>query len=403
MPITPQENKQLLSLLSSSFQSRLDDAHPPVRPKGSAPQIVDNSSARATIDHLESLLQHPLLLQAQMHQTKSQPAAARAATMMDQAMLCGKADLEMLNKCMQVYNRMLQDGNTAIKDEFRLGRKISAWFTSTDVATKQRFLSSPSTLRNAVPILYADGLEEVVWQWLEMLYSCEIGVSNPQQQKVSQNTTKPVQWVLQECHLTFLMIKEALRRRRLSVAVLQLIQACAYMQETGRMCTEARSSQPWQAAARAVTIAILQRRHQHGLSTQLFDRFLENRLSWSAPDTLMFELLSVYHPIRPSAKKLIIALGQTSSQAQAHFGQIKVMSWPAQKIMLNALLDGAQLLLEHDSSSVRQAQLILDLVEKHFPTLAGVVGRTETSQQRTQSAEQTINPEEFLAAPIGVT
>jgi hypothetical protein len=404
MPTTPRENKQLLSLLNSSFQRQLDDAHPPVQPTVSTPQLTvsasesatDNVSARATMDHLQSLLHHPLLAQSTAYQTEIKSGAARAATMMDQAMRRGRAGLEMVAQCMQVYLKILQNGNTAIKEEYRLGGRISAWFTSSDSATKERFLSSPGLLRNAVPILYADGLEEVVWEWLGMLYSRKAGVDN------SHNATEPVQWVLHQSHLTFLMIKEALRRSRLDSAVLQFIQACGYMRQTGQMPSEIRSSEPWQAATKAITIALLRRRHQHGLSAHLFDSLLERRSSWSDQNTLTFELISLYHPNRPSAKELASVMGQDRGRIQAQFDQIKVMSEPAQKIVLNALLDGAQLLLKQDPSSVQHTRLILDLVEQQFPNTTERESNGAT-QKRIQSARQTLTPHTFMPAPIAIT
>lgn len=351
------------------------------------------------MDHLHSLLHHPLLAQNTGHQTMAQPAAAQAAMMMDQAMLRGEADVEMVDRCMQLYIRTLQDGN--IKDELRLGRKIAAWFISSKAAVKDRFLSSPGCLRNAVPILYAEGLEEVVWGWLSMLYSRKPDVSNSGLENRPQISTKPVQWVLQESHLTFLMIKEALRRSRLDAAVLQLVHACAYMSSTGRMSSVVRSSQPWQASVRAVTLALLRRRHRHGLSAHLFDRFLEHRSYWSDPDTFTFQLISLYHPTQPSAQELAVAMGQADGRVQVCFDQIKVTTDAAQKVVVNALLDGAHLLLEQHATSVRQAQLILDLVQQHFPNLADV-NSNEATQKRIQSVRQTLTPQDFVPAPIGV-
>ncbi len=407
MPTTPQENKQLLSLLSSSFQRRLDDAHPPVQPKENVPQAtvyvsgpaVDNSSARATMDHLQSLLHHPLLAQNTAHHPRAQTEAAQAAVMMDQAMLRGQADLDLVDRCMQVYLRTLQ--STDVKDEFRLGRRITAWYTSSSPATKERFLSSPGAIRNAVPILYADGLEEAVWEWLEVLYSRKVDVADSQRETEVSTASKTSQWVLQETHLTFLMIKETLRRSRLDAAVQQLVQACAYMSNTGRMSSFVRSSQPWQAATKSITLALLRRRHQHGLSAALFDQFLNSRSSWSDSDSLISRLIPLYHPTQPSAQELAMTVERASDSIQGHFDHMKAMSESAQKVVLNALLDGAQLLSLQDSSSVRQAQLILELVEKHFPNLAGVKHKQAT-QKRIQSIQQTSLPQRFVDHPIGV-
>ena len=401
---TPQENKQLLSLLSSSFRRTLDDVHPPIstsetRISGPA---VDNASARAAMDHLQSVLHHPLLAQNPLDPTKAQSAATEAATMMDQAMIDGRANLEVVERCMRVYNQIPHNDNAAIKEEHRLGRKISAWFTSSGAATKKDFLCSAAILRQAVPIMYSDGLEATVWEWLEMLYSRKVVVEDSQQQPQPRSHTQPLQRFVQESHLTFLMIKEALRRSRLDAAVVQFVQTCTYMQSTGRMSSQARSSPPWQATIKAVTMALLRRRHQHDLPAHLFDCFLEHNSSWSDPTTLTFELISVYHPTKPSAKELALAVGQRDDRVQAHFDKMKGMSQPAQKIMLNALLDAAQLLLRQDSTTAREARLILDLVEKHFPTLAGHQGNAAT-QKRLQSVRDSIPPSEFVPALVGVT
>jgi hypothetical protein len=351
--------------------------------------------------HLQSLLQHPLLAQNATHQTESRSAAVDAVRMMDHAMLRGEANLEMVERCMQIYIKGLQPGHAVIKDEFRLGRKISAWFMSSPPATKERFLSSPHILSNAVPILYADGQEEAVWEWLGMLYSRKPGDGSPEPPNAAKNTM-PLQLVIHESHLTFLMIKEALRRRRLDAAVLQFVQACAYMQSTGRMSVEARSSQPWQAAIKAVTIALLRRRHQHGLPAQLFEDFLLQRSFWSGPDSLSFELISLYHPTHPSAKELSATVSQLKNPLQLYFDQMKVMSGPGQMIALGALLDGVQLLLKQESGSVRPARLILDFVEAQFPNLTDSKSN-EATQKLIRSVRQTVTVQQLMPAPIGVT
>lgn len=375
-------------------------AHPRIQPvepitRSTVPcsdPAIDNRPARATIDHLQSLLQHPLLAQNTIVRIEGQSGAAQAANMMDQAMLRGKIGLETVDRCMQIYMKTLQNRQTPIKDEFRLGRRIAAWFTSSKASVKDEFLNSSRLLRNAVPILYADRLEETVWEWLGTLYSRKVDGND------LPSTIKPVQWVLQETYLTFFMIKEALRRSRLDAAVLQFSQACDYMQKTGRMSPEARSSQPWQAVTKAVTIALLRRRDQHGLSAQLFNGFLEHRSSWSGCVPFALGLISLYHPTQPSAKELASAISSEKDQVQAHFDQINTMSDKAQKVLINALLDGAHLLLEQNSSSVREARLILHLIEKQPPMLPNT-GHNEPTQKHIRETA----PQPFMPAAMGLT
>ena len=408
MQTTPQENKQLLSLLSSSFQRRLDDIHPPIKaaepPHPSTAPVsgpaMDNKTVRAATHHLQSLLHHPLLARSTGHQVEARFAAPQAATMMEQAMFGGEADIDMVRRCMQIHIKSLQHSN--ISHESRLGRIIFAWFTSSNAETKDKFLGSPECLRSAVPILYADGLEEVIWEWLAMLYSRKVDSGNAHPAEQHQVTARLGRWVLQETHLVFLMIKEALRRSRLDAAVLQLVNTCVYVSSTRRMSSSIRSSPPWQATTRAVTMALLRRRHRHGLSANLFDRFLEQRSSWSNADTFTSQLISLYHPTQASAQELALAVSQPHDRVQACFDHIKAMSEPAQKVMLNALLDGAHLLLVgQDSTSVRQAQLILDLVQKHFSNLADMKGDKAT-QTRIRFVRQFLTPQHFVPTPVGV-
>jgi hypothetical protein len=410
MPTTANENSQLLSLLNSSFQRRLDDAHPPIRPADSLQKRsmpisgprVENVSARATMDHLQSLLQHPLLAEVAREGKESSSEAAKAALTMDHAMRRGKVSLELVEKCMQTYVKTLKGGNAIVENGHRLGSKISAWFTSCDPIVREDFLCSTQALRNAVPIMYADGLDEIVWEWLEMLYARDFATGSPEKQVNSRTDIDSMRWILHECHLTFLMIKEALRRSKLDAAVLQFTQACEYMQSTGRMSETTRSLQPWQSTVKAITMAILRRRGQHTLSADLFDRLMNHRSSWSASNTLQFALLSIYHPTQPSGQELINSMAQPDQHFEIHLDHIKNMSDQGQKIVVNALLDGAQLLLEQGSSSLRLARRVVDLVEKHFPSLANPEGDRAT-ERRIQSVRQHITSHQPIPASLAPT
>jgi hypothetical protein len=411
MPTTTKENRQLLSLLGSSFQRQLDEAHPPIQStepphRQSMPisgPAVDNTSARATKNHLQSLLQHPVLCRKEVNYRKPIFAAANAATMIDQAMLGGEVNLDALRKCMRSYIQTSPRQGPVIMDKSHLGRKVSAWFTSSSAATKKKFLSSPGILASAVPILYADGLEEDVWEWLRMLYAGSLDTSNIQQYSDRQLHAKHLQRILQEIHLTFLMIREALRRRRLDAAILHFIHACGYMQRTGRMSPQVRSSQPWLATTKTVTMALLGRRYQHRLSAHTYDCFLQHHSLWSSSSAFAFELVCLYHPLRPSAKELVAAVSQANDQVEALFDQVKAMDDRTQKVVLKSLLDGAQFLLEQNPSSASQAKLILHLAEQQFPQFADA-DRNEAPQRRIGSVRHTITPYRSMpTAAIGIT
>lgn len=386
---TPQQNKELLFLLSSSFRKRLDDAHPPILPTG--PRVsgpaVGNASARATIEHLQSVLHHPLLTPSPFQPTEPQSAAVAAVVMMDRVLIDGKPNFNVVRQCLHMYSQTTKKGDADPKHEHRMSSKISTWYTTSSTDTKRRILSSPTILQHAVPILYTEGLEEVVWEWLKTLYSW---------------TGKPLHWWVPVSSLTFLMIKEALRRSRLNAAVVQINQTCAYVQRTGRISSDARLVQTWKAAVKTVILAILRKGHHHGLSSHLFDEFLEHRQSWSDSDMLTLGLISLYHPTRPSAKALVIAVEQESDQVKAHLGEMNSMPELARKTMLNALLDGARLLLDQDTSSREQGLLILNLVQNQYPTMAGEKVRIVT-ERAIKPARDRIGPSVSMPFLAGIT
>lgn len=317
-------------------------------------------------------------------------------------MLHGEGDVGLVYRSMKVYERTLQHGGTkAQEDRYGIGEKIVAWFTSSTAATKEKFLSSRHILNVTVPVMYAEGQEGAVWEWLAMLYSRNFGSGISYPGNDPDVSSRHPEWVIQEIDLIRFMIKEDLRRGRLDTAVLQFIKASDYMQRTGRMSSETQSSRNWQATINAMTFAILQRRHRHGLPDHLFDNLVEHRSLWSSSSTFASELVLLYHPTRPSAKELVNAINQAHDQVQVRFSRIETMREHGKKIILNSLLDGAQLLLEQKSNFVKEAQLILDLIEEQFPDMAAREGN-EVTEKRIQSVRQIICPQEVMPTPIGI-
>src|SRR2546423_2758972 len=110
---TPRESQQLLSVLDSAFKRQLDDAHPPVNPVKSlgigqarANDIVfANPSVNAANDHLLSILHHPLLETKGGQNTDTKSSAARAVTLLDNAIMEGRVTLVLLEQCISIYNQ----------------------------------------------------------------------------------------------------------------------------------------------------------------------------------------------------------------------------------------------------------------------------------------------------------
>jgi hypothetical protein len=316
---------------------------------------------------------------------------------MDEAMARGNATLGLVIHCLRIYAGIfydLRNGRISVKGEFRLGGRIATWFTASPKSIQRQFLCSLATLKVAVPVMYADGQEEVVWQWLRTLYSGELNHSDDAQPHDLELNTKSLRSALQESNLTMLMILQAVRRKELDAAVAHFNQACAYMESTGRMFQEVRISDMWELATTSMACRILQLSHKHGIAEDKFDTFLEHRSLWSSHNSFAYELVSLYHPTQPSATPLLAAVSQPDVKLSDRIGYLKRSGPRLQTLMLHNLLDGTRSLVDQKPCSVKQARRVLDFVEHHFPRLSSQEGSIQAKKQEyDDSIEQTADPQ----------
>ena len=370
---TPRESQQLLSVLNSAFKRQLDDVHPPVNPVKSPdigrPRTNDtvfaNPSVNAANDHLLSILHHPLLETKDGHNAGPTSAAARAVTLLDTAIVEGRVTASLLEQCISIYN---QNGRHSLRspEGHRLGYKIVAWFNMTDAVTREAFLTG-QLVNHVVPLLYSEGQEQVVWEWLRMLYAGDFGGRND---KTAYDPKSPA-WQESEARLVRLMVREAVRRRNLPGAIQEYAQAWNYMTESGRLPQETHHTYPKSsnsAMARTSTMIvqmIIHRRHDHGVPSLLYDLITRLDQHWSTPKYWQQVFLPVYHPARPTAESLLQSL-RSGDFLQHKLHAIRQRTkWGTPKLATTAMIDAAQLLL--DQGQPMKAQFVLDEAENHFP------------------------------------
>ena len=397
---TPRESQQLLSVLNSAFKRQLDDVHPPVNPvknrefdrSRSSDTVFANPSANAANDHLLSILHHPLLEPKNSESTGLASAAARAVKLLDTAIVEGNVTPALLELCLITYT---QNGKhmPRVSEGHRLGYKIVAWFNTTDAAIKESFLTG-RLMDKVVPLMYSEGQEQVVWDWLRMLYEGDFGGQNDK----SAYDPKSPTWQENEGNLVRLMVREALRRRNLPGAVQEYAQAWNYMTESGRLpqgIHHFRSSSPNSSMSRTSTMIvhmIIYRRHDHGLPSVLYDLITKLDHHWSRPKYWQQVFLPIYHPARASAELLLQSLRSGDFlQHKLPFIRQRAKSGTP-KLATIAMIDAAQLLL--DQEQPMKAQFVLDETENHFPEFVSE-RKLQDNKSRIQAARR-----EVAAKPV---
>lgn len=397
---TPRESQQLLSVLKSAFKRQLDDIHPPVHPVNSQDfersrtndRVFANPSVNAANDHLLSILHHPLLETKDGRTTGIASAATRAVTLLDKAIVEGRVTPALLEQCIIIYK---QTGRhlPSVSEGHRLGYKIVAWFNTTGAATREAFLTG-RLMDHVVPLMYSEGQEQVVWEWLRMLYEGDFGGLN---EESAYNPKSPA-WQEKEATLVRLMVREALRRRNLPGAIQEYAQAWNYMSQSGRLTQESHQSYPKSSnssmsrTSTMIVHMIVHKRHEHGVPPQLYDLVMRFDQHWSRPKYWQQLFLPIYHPTKPSGQNLLQSLlsGDFLQNKLQAVRQRAKAGTP--KLATIAMIDAAQLLLDQDQPT--KAQFILDETEKYFPEFVSG-SKLQDNESRIQAARR-----EVAAKPI---
>ena len=405
LPSSPRDSQKLVSVLQSAFKRQLDEDHPPVRnvnPLKSPASTsllanLPNPSADATDSHLVSILHHPLLTQS--HRTNQSPIAPadRVVAMFDKAMIDGM----MTPISIEVYVILYTDATrkpSSIPQRQRLAPRIASWFTSSEAQTRESFLTQPKLI-SIVPTMYYDGCEEVVWEWLRMMYEGDFGGNNP----LSAYNPASHTWQAYEGRLIYSMIQESIRRGDLTATVQEYFQACGYATTSGRVSSK-RPRPPFQLnlpltrVGMKIIAAILPRRHTHGIPAQLFDKLLETELYYPEAISTSFLFLGLYHPTSPTGNSLYEGLRSYHFQGQK-LRPIRLQGEKQNRQRAIAMLDGAQLLLEQGQPS--KAQFILDETEKHFPDIVSQ-SRIRDNRDRIQHARREIAVNSALSSDLAL-
>ncbi|KAL2433544.1 hypothetical protein ABEF95_005371 [Exophiala dermatitidis] len=404
-PRSARESKQLLNVLESAFQKHLDESHPSpkaVRAADAAPEVesIPDPAQRithSTHSHLDTILSHPLLRQKSTTFVPSHGLAAAAVSAFDEALVRKGLDFHLVQSCSIQYLQG-REKKEPVQNDGKLGPRLASWFTSLSNGDKKEFLVNGNSLASVVPVMYLDGMEAEVWEWLRTLYE------RPFDKWIFllSDTTAPgaLKYLRAEDTLVALMMRESMRKGLFHDAAQQYVQACEYRLKTGRTTpTEGSSlSDPFKRSWQQIARGILLRRKSHQIPVDLFDSVLKFGLSINS-SPFDQAILRIYHPTSPSAESLSVKVTEPAFQQRFLHWQ-KKLNKSVQKALLVSMLDAAQLSLEQNRPS--RARKFLDFVETSYPEMVSTKTEASTVERLRLARKETLNRRETRHIPIPV-
>ncbi|KIW65386.1 hypothetical protein PV04_07650 [Phialophora macrospora] len=388
-PQSPRESKQLLNVLESAFQRRLDEKHPSPTAghdaQHAAESIPDPAQrvTHSTHSHLDTILNHPLFKQQSLTFLQTRGLAATAVKTFDNALLKKALDSYLVQSCaIQYLQGREKRGSLPNKDE-GLAPRLARWFNAMTGPEKKDLLLNAKYMEPLVSVMYIDGYEREVWQWLQVLYECSF--NNFTSIPSGESAPDAMAYFRAEDRLVSLMIKETARRSRLQEAVQLYTQAYEYRLKS--ILSEGKSApEPLQHSWRQVAGAILlqNKLSRKRVATSLYDLLLRYGLTidYSPFDPA---ILQIYHPASPSASVLYQKLRSPSFVDEFSKWQ-KSPNKVVRKILLGSILDAAELSLGqgHD----REAREFLQFAERTYPDFLRPHEEEANTAERLQLARQ---------------
>lgn len=365
-PQSPRESKHLLNVLEAAFKKHLDETHPSPKEYHSPNSVPDPAqrAAHSTHTHLDTILSHPLLghpLPNQHHRQHVQTPrlATQAIQRYDRALASNTLDLHLVRECAVKY-LLDPEEKVHITNEAKLGPRLARYFNSmTGLQKKNVLLTEKESLEAMVSVMYADGLEAEVWQWLRILYERSFGLDD------DFHLHSSLYWKAEDL-LVSMMIKETVYRIGLADAAQHYLKAWEYRNARSEGLRPGQSPKPLPWSWRRIVIPLLWRRSNHGLPPDLYDSLLNHGLD-IAYCPVPISILRLYHPTCPSTVPLSQSLlGDLNFRNDFIRWQTKPnFKWMRRHFFI-AILDAAQLALDHN---VHHARAFLDFVESAYADL----------------------------------
>jgi hypothetical protein len=387
LPLTPRESTQLLNLLTTSFRHQLDREHGAVLSAAGA-----NSKASANISslkpapgkhrrhsqskpdvtiptdrHLHSILTNPLFKDVKKESGTSSQQLRDPMEIFDEACAKGFMKVEYAAACLKAKKRkIVRSSALSVRDAMRssgAGSKTLKWMFSSGVTNDNSFLVDEAFSEILVDFLVAEGLQPVIWTWLETLFS-----------RISSGSTElatasPVKDATRLLH--HLVRAETSGSVSLDVAFRSLEMAKDML--SGLRC-ELRPVLK-KAGLYLYRETVLRHASHPASSPEMFDLFLSIVPKFSVHKKITLSHLLLHHPTKPDAEPALKYLKKgkeltsTAPDPEAERVDIKAKDSRDGRI-ISLALDTAGFLLERDQHS--KAQWVMNFLQERYGEQLGL-------------------------------
>ncbi|KAJ5094105.1 hypothetical protein N7456_009966 [Penicillium angulare] len=390
LPRTPRESQQLLNALTSSFRRQLDQAYPASKPpnnEGDRQPLNTDSSLHATDQHLHNILDNPLFRivppKAKSlgghHAGKNVDQEKRLAEdpmgVFDEMAASGAVTTALITKCLKSQLLLVRStDNMELSEAMKTSRTASRvvdWFWASDGASRQMLLRWRSTASSLAKFMVAEGLQDTIIRWLEMLMSYDLGGRNGRMNEV----------VAQQTFNNFLVgfIEAEIRYGKgLASAFQNYLHVC----NMHSICQTTNLPQKTMllAAGACLNRAALELKPLNELvSVKTYDEYQRVISILSVPNSLLSASISLCHPKNPDPLPLIQFVETLSPD--------KFLTWNAARrdAIFRISCDALHVLI--DQKNIRDAIHLARLIQQFFPSTT-TNSTAEGSRFRYSSKEE---------------
>jgi len=388
LPLSPRESQQLLNLLTNSFRTHLDHAHPlapsesnPKKPtreltisngrRNSSPNRPVSSYDSAT-QHIDSILNNPLLA-VKPRRRGSGPAAIDImrdpiAWFVDE-IAAGSATLPKAALCLEVLEKTTNETPSRLENGRSPGTVLAEWLRTSGSDTSKQFLDmsiksgrGSRFLDRLVSLLVAEGETTALWRWLIR--------SNEQRAKDTGLDVAQIAIFRQQL-LAKMVVFEA--DRSLTSGLSLFMQASRLVETAGHEAAYA----ILRPAGGHLVNRIISNTDQ-SLSPPLYQSFLLSSPRWLGEWSRAVEpMLWLHHPSEPSAIP-----GRQFIQDLAGAVKFVKSSRSRRNFLVQLCLGVARQLMGQEEFA--EAQIVMEFTKENFPDI--VLPKQAVVEQ--QNAEQ---------------
>lgn len=356
LPLTERRSQHLLDAINTSFRRQLDEEH------GFTSDTANTASShRPTDRHLHAILNNPLFTQANATPTNAAKQLEGSANTCDaQKLIFEKAvarglmtEAIALGFLRQIRTSVQESAALSLADGLKAtgaGRLVLQWLRSAGLERSLSFVSNQAFTRALLLFMIAEGLEDLVWVWIERLMQVDRQPGEP-----AAAISPPLEQLLRS-----LVLAKASVRLDLNDAYASFLKAARMNKDNS---LPRNNLQPaWMAVAQKTTIESWQFKKP---SADLFDRFDAMFRDTSRVLVVMARAhLYIYHPIKPSSTLALRHLEDESTWENTR-PAVRNAPVPPYIRMLAALgLDTVQHLIQTDQ--VPEATNIMEKLRKHL-------------------------------------